>query len=141
MNAASFLRRQLLGKPLAGPSLPLDVGQSDDIPVHLRRLVALRDQTCQFPGGCDQRMHNGLELFQRRLIAEHAPAELDAVDLAVRRGAGKRRLDRRDRRAVIELVHGGVGVMHRHAFFGEHFRRRRFSHAERAGEAEDEHEA
>ena len=53
-GAASVLRRQLLGKPLAGPSLPLDVGQSDDIPVHLRRLVALRDQTCQFPGGCDQ---------------------------------------------------------------------------------------
>ena len=42
-GAASFLRRQLLGKPLAGPSLPLDVGQSDEIPVHLRRLVALRE--------------------------------------------------------------------------------------------------
>jgi hypothetical protein len=33
------------------PSLPLDVGQTDDIRIHLRRLVALRDQTCQFPGG------------------------------------------------------------------------------------------
>ena len=53
-GAASFLRRHLLGKPLAGPSLPLDVGQTDDIPLHLRRLVALRDQTCQFAGGCDQ---------------------------------------------------------------------------------------
>src|SRR5579859_4696936 len=53
-GAASFLRRNLLGKPLAGPSLPLDVGQSDDIPVHLRRLAALRDQHCQYPGGCDQ---------------------------------------------------------------------------------------
>ena len=42
-GAASFLRRHLLGKPLAGPSLPLDVGQTDDIPVHLRRLVALRE--------------------------------------------------------------------------------------------------
>ena len=42
-GAASFLR---LGKPLAGPSLPLDVGQTDDIPLHLRRLVALRDQHC-----------------------------------------------------------------------------------------------
>ena len=48
------MRRNLLGKPLAGPSLPLDVGQTDDIPVHLRRLVALRDQGCQHPGGCDQ---------------------------------------------------------------------------------------
>jgi hypothetical protein len=53
-GAASFLRRQLLGKRLSGPSLPLDVGQADEIPVHLRRLVALRDQTCQHPGGCDQ---------------------------------------------------------------------------------------
>src|SRR5580693_6313904 len=53
-GAASFLRRHLLGKPLAGSSLPLDVGQTDEIPLHLRRLVALRDQHCQYPGGCDQ---------------------------------------------------------------------------------------
>jgi hypothetical protein len=51
---ASFLRRNLLGKGLGGPSLPLDVGQSDGVPSHLRRLVVLRDQGCQFPGGCDQ---------------------------------------------------------------------------------------
>ena len=51
---ASFLRRNLLGHGLAGPSLPLDVGQTDDIPVHLRRLAALRDQGCAYPGGCDQ---------------------------------------------------------------------------------------
>ena len=53
-GVASFLRRNLLGKGLNGPSLPLDVGQTDEIPVHLRRLVALRDQKCQYPGGCDQ---------------------------------------------------------------------------------------
>ncbi len=53
-GVASFLRRNLLGKGLNGPSLPLDVGQTDDIPLHLRRLVALRDQTCQYPGGCSQ---------------------------------------------------------------------------------------
>jgi len=53
-GAASFLRRHLLGKGLNVPSLPLDVGQTDDIPRHLRRLVALRDQTCQHPGGCNQ---------------------------------------------------------------------------------------
>jgi hypothetical protein len=53
-GVASFLRRNLLGQGLNGPSLPLDVGQTDDIPVHLRRLVALRDQMCQFPGGCTQ---------------------------------------------------------------------------------------
>lgn len=53
-GVASFLRRNLMGQPLGGPSLPLDVGQTDDIPIHLRRLVALRDQGCGFPGGCDQ---------------------------------------------------------------------------------------
>jgi Domain of unknown function (DUF222) len=53
-GAASFLRRGLMGQGLNGPSLPLDVGRTDDIPVHLRRLVHLRDQGCQFPGGCDQ---------------------------------------------------------------------------------------
>ena len=46
---ASFLRRNLLGKPLAGPSLPLDVGQTDEIPVHLRRLVALRIRAAGSP--------------------------------------------------------------------------------------------
>jgi hypothetical protein len=51
---ASFLRRNLLGAGLAGPSLPLDIGQTDEIPVHLRRLAALRDQGCAYPGGCDQ---------------------------------------------------------------------------------------
>jgi hypothetical protein len=53
-GVASFLRRTMLGKGLNGPSLPLDVGQTDEIPVHLRRLVTLRDQTCQHPGGCDR---------------------------------------------------------------------------------------
>jgi len=53
-GVASFLRRNLLGRGLGGPSLPLDVGQSDQIPAHLRRLVALRDQGCRYPGGCDQ---------------------------------------------------------------------------------------
>jgi hypothetical protein len=53
-GVASFLRRTLMGKGLNGPSLPLDVGATDEIPVHLRRLVALRDQTCRHPGGCDQ---------------------------------------------------------------------------------------
>ena len=54
-GVASFLRRTLLGKGLNGPSLPLDVGQTDEIPAHLRRLASLRDEgRCRFPGGCDQ---------------------------------------------------------------------------------------
>jgi len=51
---ASFLRRRQLGARLGGPSLPLDVGVSRDIPAAIRRAVIQRDQHCRFPGGCDQ---------------------------------------------------------------------------------------
>ena len=51
---ASFLRRRQLGARLGGPSLPLDVGVSRDIPAAIRAAVILRDQHCRFPGGCDQ---------------------------------------------------------------------------------------
>jgi hypothetical protein len=51
---ASYLRRGLLGTRLAGPSLPLDIGVSRDIPAAIRRAVTLRDQHCRFPSGCDQ---------------------------------------------------------------------------------------
>ena len=43
-----------LGARLAGPSLPLDVGRSADIPAAIRRAVILRDQHCRWAGGCDQ---------------------------------------------------------------------------------------
>jgi hypothetical protein len=52
---ASFLRRNLLGHTgLGGPSLPLDVGDTDNIPWWLRRAVHTRDQHCQWPRGCDR---------------------------------------------------------------------------------------
>ena len=51
---ASFLRRQQLGARLGGPSLPLDVGVSRDIPAAIRRAVILRDKHCRWTGGCDQ---------------------------------------------------------------------------------------
>jgi hypothetical protein len=51
---ASFLRRNMLGDALAGPSMPLDVGDTDRIPWQIRRAVTLRDRHCAFPGGCDQ---------------------------------------------------------------------------------------
>ena len=51
---ASFLRTRLLDARLAGPSLPLDVGHSAEIPAAIRRAVILRDQHCRWAGGCDQ---------------------------------------------------------------------------------------
>src|SRR5579859_7826049 len=51
---ASFLRRQQLGAPLAGPSLPLDIGYSDTVPAGIRHTVTLRDRHCRWAGGCSQ---------------------------------------------------------------------------------------
>jgi hypothetical protein len=51
---ASLLRRRQLGARLAGPSLPLDIGHSATIPAGIRTAVTLRDQHCQWAGGCDQ---------------------------------------------------------------------------------------
>jgi hypothetical protein len=51
---ASFLRTRLLDARLSGPSLPLDVGHSAEIPAAIRRAVILRDQHCRWAGGCDQ---------------------------------------------------------------------------------------
>ena len=45
---ASFLRTRLAGARLAGPSLPLDVGHSAEIPAAIRRAVILRDQHCRW---------------------------------------------------------------------------------------------
>ncbi len=51
---ASFLRRRQLGARLAGPSLPLDIGFSDNVPAGIRNAVILRDQHCRWAGGCSQ---------------------------------------------------------------------------------------
>jgi len=51
---ASFLRRRQLGVRLSGPSLPLDIGYSENIPVGIRNAVTLRDKHCQWAGRCDQ---------------------------------------------------------------------------------------
>jgi hypothetical protein len=46
----SALRRALLGKPLNGKSVILDVGYSDTIPESIRRAVIARDKGCAWPG-------------------------------------------------------------------------------------------
>jgi hypothetical protein len=52
---ASALRRSLLGAPLNGKSVILDVGYSDTIPDSIRKAVIARDKGCAWPGGCDRR--------------------------------------------------------------------------------------
>ena len=46
---AAVLRTGLLEAPWNTPSLPLDIGYSEDIPAHIRRAVVLRDKTCAWP--------------------------------------------------------------------------------------------
>src|SRR5207247_4244310 len=72
---ASFLRRRQLGARLGGPSLPLDVGVSADIPAAIRRAVILRDQHCRFPGGCDQ-PSSGCEVHYLRHRADGGPTSV-----------------------------------------------------------------
>jgi hypothetical protein len=50
---ASYLRRGLGLRP-GGPSLPLDIGYSQTVPASIRNAVRLRDQHCQWAGGCSQ---------------------------------------------------------------------------------------
>ena len=51
---ASALRRALLGAPLNGKSVPLDIGYSDTIPDSIRKAVIMRDKGCAWPG-CNRR--------------------------------------------------------------------------------------
>jgi HNH endonuclease len=46
---AAALRTGLLQAPYNTPSLPLDIGYSDNIPAHIRRAVTLRDKHCAWP--------------------------------------------------------------------------------------------
>jgi hypothetical protein len=50
---ASTLRTGLLQAPYNTPSLPLDIGYSENIPAHIRRAVILRDKHCAWPH-CDR---------------------------------------------------------------------------------------
>ncbi len=77
---ASFLRRRQLGARLGGPSLPLDVGVSRDIPAAVRRAVILRDQHCRFPAGCDQPAA-GCEVHHLRHQAHGGPTSVTGCAL------------------------------------------------------------
>jgi hypothetical protein len=46
---AAALRTSVLQAPYNTPSLPLDIGYSDNIPAHIRRAVTLRDKHCAWP--------------------------------------------------------------------------------------------
>ena len=47
---AGYLRARQLGAPYHGASIPLDIGESRDIPEYMRRAVIRRDRGCAWPG-------------------------------------------------------------------------------------------
>jgi hypothetical protein len=72
---ASFLRTRLLGARLAGPSLPLDVGHSAEIPAAIRRAVILRDRHCRWAGGYFLKTHTSAGAGCRlgsQTVADHS---------------------------------------------------------------------
>jgi Domain of unknown function (DUF222) len=77
---ASFLRRHQLDGRLAGPSLPLDVGASASIPAAIRAAVILRDQHCQWPGGCGQPAA-GCQVHHLRHQANGGPTSVEGCAL------------------------------------------------------------
>jgi hypothetical protein len=77
---AGFLRANILGRPFAGKSLILDVGDTDDIPDRIRRAVILRDKHCQWPGGCD-RPASQCEPHHGRPRHEGGETSIENIDL------------------------------------------------------------
>jgi hypothetical protein len=77
---AGFLRTSLLRRPFAGKSLVLDVGDTDDIPDHIRRAVIFRDKHCQWPGGCD-RPASQCEPHHARARHQGGETSIENIDL------------------------------------------------------------
>jgi hypothetical protein len=73
---ASFLRRRELGVRLGGPSQPLDIGFSDNVPAGIRNAVRARDLHCQWAGGCDQPA-SGCEVHHLRHKGHGGETSLD----------------------------------------------------------------
>ena len=44
----------MIGARLAGPSLPLDIRYSGNVPAGIRNAVIMRDKRCRWAGGCHQ---------------------------------------------------------------------------------------
>jgi hypothetical protein len=84
---ASFLRRRQLGARLAGPSLPLDIGYSENLPAGIRNAVLLRDKRCRGPAGATsrRRLARCTTPSTRRTAARLAPPTACCCALSITR--------------------------------------------------------
>ena len=78
-------------------------------------------------GGAEHRMNDLLELFDGRRIVHHSWRTVLRDHPAIDGRAGKCRLDRGRRLALIDFVDGGIGVVNRHACLSEQLRSGGFS--------------
>ncbi len=92
-------------------------------------------------GSGNQWMHNAFEPRERRRVVEDPRAKQTAIDNALSHGAWKRRLDQGSRRTFVESMDDSIRVMDRNSLLAEHRGGCRFSHADRAGEAKNKHQA
>lgn len=92
-------------------------------------------------GAPDQGVHDRLELAQPGRVGEDDAPECLAVDGTILHDARKSLVDRRHggTAACQQAMNGGVGIMHRHTHAPQHGRTGRFSHADRPGQADDDH--
>jgi len=89
----------------------------------------------------DQRMNRGLDAAEQIRVGQDGGAQSAAIDAVVGDRVGGEGGDGRGAGAAgrVEPVDGGVRIPNRHAERGEHGRRGRLAHADRAGEAEHDH--
>src|SRR3546814_1521416 len=89
----------------------------------------------------DGRMHQRFQPLQFYVVTEHPLAERLPVDAARTGGAGKGGFDPGHKLAArtLQAMHFSVSVEDGHAQSPKHIRDRRLAHADRSGEADDDH--
>ena len=121
---------------------PAGLEQQRDVEHHQPRAARRGRATKRRSARAHQRMQDRFQPAQLRRVAENArPSAARSMPPASLRTPGKRRLDGRDRGAARrqQPMHRGVGVVQRHAEPPQHRRGGALAHADRAGQAEDDH--
>src|SRR5208337_4373588 len=84
-------------------------------------------------------MHDRFEPRERRRIVEHLGAKKAAVNNSIAHRSGKSSLDDGRRLARIKRMDHGIRVMNLYPLGAKHCGGRRLPHADRSGEAQNEH--
>ena len=88
---------------------------------------------------CHGRVNQLFESLQGCRIAKHRRSQLLPVNACAGRRSGEQRFDllHQSPARSLQLMDGGIGIEQGNPFVDEHLRDGRFSHADRAGQADD----